>query len=112
VLDSDTGKVVATPAAGEDPDGLAFEAKTGRIFTSNPDGTMTIIQQDSPDKYSVKQTVKTELGCKTIALDEKTGRLATAAPKFGPAPAPVKGGNRPRPPILPDSFQVLIIGTN
>jgi DNA-binding beta-propeller fold protein YncE len=112
VLDSDNGKVVAIPASGEDPDGLAFDPKTGRIFTSNPDGTITVIQQESPDKYSPLQTVKTEPGCKTIAFDEKTGRVATAAPKFGPAPAPVKGGSRPRPPILPDSFQVLLVGTH
>src|SRR5204863_6190593 len=59
VLDSDTGKVVATPASGEDPDGLVFDPKTGRIFTSNPDGTISIIQENSPDKYSLLQTVKT-----------------------------------------------------
>ncbi len=112
VLDSDSGKVVATPTCGEDPDGLAFDPKTGRIFTSNPDGTLTIIQQDSPDKYSPLQTVKTEPGCRTIAFDEKTGRVATAAPRFGPTPAPVKGGPRPRPPVLPDSFQVVLVGTN
>ena len=110
VLDSDTGKVVATPASGEDPDGLVFDPKTGRIFTSNPDGTMTIIQQNSPDSYTTVQTVKTEIGCKTIALDEKTGRVVTCAPAFGPKPAPVKGGPRPRAPILAGTFQVVVVG--
>jgi YVTN family beta-propeller protein len=111
VLNSDTGKVVATPACGEDPDGLVFDPKTNRIFTSNPDGTMTVIQEDSPDKYTLRETAKTEVGCRTLALDEKTGHLVTAAPKYGPAPAPVKGGGRPRPVVLPDSFQVFIVGT-
>lgn len=110
VLNSDTGKVVATVASGEDPDGLVFDPKTGRIFTSNPDGTITVIQQNSPDSYTTVQTVKTELGCKTIALDEKTGRLVTCAPAFGPKPAPVKGGPRPRAPILAGTFQVVVVG--
>jgi len=110
VLNSDTGKVVATVASGEDPDGLVFDPKTGRIFTSNPDGTITVIQQNSPDSYTTVQTVKTELGCKTIALDEKTGRVVTCAPAFGPKPAPVKGGPRPRAPILAGTFQVVVVG--
>jgi YVTN family beta-propeller protein len=110
VLDSDTGKVIATPTIGDDPDGLAFEAKTGRIFTSNVDGTITIIQQESPDKYSVLQNVKTSPGCKTIALDEKTGRVLTCAPQFGPRPAAVKGGPRPKAPTLPGTFEAIVVG--
>lgn len=110
VLDGDTGKVVATPASGEDPDGLAFDPKNGVIFTSNPDGTMSVIKQDSPDKYSTLPAVKTAQGCKTIGFDEKTGRVVTCAPKFGPKPAPVKGGAAPRAPILAGTFEVLVVG--
>lgn len=110
VLDSDSGKVIATPASGEDPDGLTFEPATGRIFVSNVDGTLTIIQEDAPDKYTVIQTVDTKRGCRTISLDEKTGRVFTAAPNFGPAPAPVKGGPRPKAPVLPGTFEVLGVG--
>lgn len=110
VLDSDTGKVVATPASGEDPDGLVFDPSTGRIFTSNPDGTMTIIQQTSADVYASLQTVTTSPGCKTIAFDAKTGRVVTCAPKFGPKPAQVKGGPKPKAPALPDSFEVVVVG--
>jgi YVTN family beta-propeller protein len=110
VLDSDTGKVIATPTIGDDPDGLVFEPKTGRIFTSNVEGTITVIQQESPDKYSVLQNVKTSPGCKTIALDEKTGRVLTCAPQFGPKPAPVKGGPKARAPMLPGTFEVFVVG--
>lgn len=110
VLDSDSGKVVATPAGGEDPDGLVFDAKTGRVFSSNVDGTLTIIQEDSPDKYTVLQTVKTSPGCRTITLDEKTGRVIMCAPQFGPKPAPVKGGPKPRAPILPNTFEAIVVG--
>jgi len=109
VLDSDTGKVVATPASGEDPDGLAFDPKSGHIFTSNPDGTLTIIHQDTPDKYTTVQTLPTSVGAKTVTLDEKTGRVLTCAPKFGPKPAPVKGGAKPKAPILAGTFEAIVI---
>jgi YVTN family beta-propeller protein len=110
VLDSDTGKVVATPAIGEDPDGLTFEPATHRIFISNNDATLTILQEDSADKYSLVQTVKTQTGCRTIALDTKTGRVMSCAPQYGPKPAPVAGGPRPRAPIIPGTFEALVIG--
>ena len=74
------------------------------------DGTLTIIQEDSPDSYSVCQTVTTQRGCRTITLDEKTGRVVTCAPKFGPVPAAVKGGPRPRAPVLPGTFEAIVIG--
>jgi DNA-binding beta-propeller fold protein YncE len=110
VFDCDTGKIVATPVIGTDPDGLTFEPATGRIFSSNNDGTLTVIQEDSPDKYTVLQNVKTQVGCRTIALDEKTGRVLTCAPLYGPKPAPVAGGPRPRAPIIPGSFEVIVVG--
>jgi YVTN family beta-propeller protein len=110
VLDSDTGKVIATPTIGDDPDGLTFEPATGRVFVSNVDGTLTIIQEDSPDKFSVLQNVATQRGCRTIALDEKTGRVVMCAPKFGPTPVAVKGGPRPKAPTLPGSFEAIVVG--
>ena len=110
VLDSDTGKVIATPASGEDPDGLVFDPSTSRIFSSNPDGTMSIIQEESADKFTPLPTVTTAPGCKTIALDAKTGRVVTCAPKFGPKPAQVKGGPKPKAPVLPDTFEVVVVG--
>ncbi|MDB6170050.1 MAG: hypothetical protein JWM88_2914 [Verrucomicrobia bacterium] len=110
VLDSDTGKVVATVPTGEDPDGLTFDPKTKRIFTSNFDGTMTVIQQNTPDKYTVLQNVATGLGYKTIGLDEKTGHVLTCGAKMGPKPARVKGGPAPKAPIIPGTFEVLVVG--
>lgn len=110
VLDSDTGKVVATPAIGEDPDGAAFDPQGKIIATSNYDGTMSLLHQDSPDKYSVRQTLPTMAGAKTIGFDAKTGRFVTSAAKLGPKPAQVKGGPKPRAPILAGTFEVLVIG--
>ncbi|MDI1320184.1 MAG: YncE family protein [bacterium] len=107
VLDSDTGKVIATPASGEDPDGLAFDPATGRIFTTNPDGTLSIIQQESADKYSPLPTVSTAPGARTVAFDPKTGRVFTSTAQRGPKPATGNG----RAPILPDTFEVIVVGT-
>ena len=110
VFNSDTGKVVATPAIGEDPDGLAFDPKTGTLVSPNPDGTMSILHQDSPDKYSAVQTVTTVIGAKTIGFDEKTGRFFSCAPKFGAKPPQVKGGGKPKAPILAGTFEVIAVG--
>lgn len=110
VLDSDTGKVVATPAAGEDPDGLVFDVKTSRIYSSNPDGTLSVIQQNSADSYSPQPAVATTTGARTVTSDDRTGRVFVSAPKFGPKPAQVKGGPKPRAPILAGTFEVLVIG--
>jgi YVTN family beta-propeller protein len=110
VLDSDTGKVVARVSIGEDPDGLAFDHKDGLIYVSSSDSTLTVVHADSADKYSVVATVHTQPGARTVALDEKTGHVVLCAPKYGPKPAPVAGGPRQRPPILPDTFEVIVVG--
>jgi YVTN family beta-propeller protein len=110
ILDSDTGKLISTVTIGDDPDGLTFDPKNHRIFTSNVDGTITIIQQESADKYSVLQNVKTAPGCKTITFDAKTGYVVTCAPQYGPKPARVPGGPAPRAPIIADTFEAIVVG--
>ena len=110
VLNSDSGKFVASAVIGDDPDGLTFDPKNHRIFTSNVDGTLTVIQQDSADKYSVLQNVKTPPGCKTITFDAKTGNVVTCAPQYGPKPARVAGGPAPKAPIIPGSFEAVVVG--
>ncbi|MEO6873576.1 MAG: YncE family protein [Opitutaceae bacterium] len=109
VFDSDTGRVVATPDVGEDADGVLYDASTGRIFTSNADETMTVVHEDSPDKYSVLQTVKTGVGAKQIALDEKTGRIFLPTGQFGPKPAPTSKVPHPLASVVPGSFEILVI---
>jgi YVTN family beta-propeller protein len=98
VLDSDTGKVVATPTTGEDADGAAFDPSRGLIFVSNADKTLTVLHQDSPDQYSLVQQVATSDGAKQIGLDAKTGRLFLPTGKFGPKPAPTDKVPNPRLP--------------
>jgi YVTN family beta-propeller protein len=75
VLDADTGKVVTTIPIGDHVDATAFDPATSLIFNSNGEGTITVIHQDSPDKYSLVETVKTAPRAKTMALDPKTHRL-------------------------------------
>ena len=109
VLDSDTGAVVATPAIGEDADGVVFDPATGRIFTSNADQTMTVLHEDSPNVYAVLQTVPTGIGAKQIALDPKSGRVFLPTGKFGPKPAPTAKVPHPFAPVVPGSFEILVI---
>lgn len=102
VFDSDTGRVVATPAIGEDADGVVFDPATGRIFTSNADRTMTILHEDAPDRYSLVQTVATGSGARQIALDAQTGRIFLPAGKF-------VAGTQRLPPVVPDTFEILVL---
>jgi DNA-binding beta-propeller fold protein YncE len=107
VLDSDTGSLVATLPIGEDPDGAVFEPATGRAFASSRGGTLTVVQEESPNKFSVLQTVATQLGARTLTLDEKAGRIFLPTAEFGPLPT---DGSSHHPPIIPGTFKVLVVG--
>jgi DNA-binding beta-propeller fold protein YncE len=110
VVDSDTGAIVATPEIGSDPDGDAFDPSSGLIFTSNMVGTLSVLHEDSPDAYSVVQTVPTAFGARTIALDAKTGRVFLSTGKFMQTPAPTADNPRPRRQGEPGTFEVLVVG--
>ena len=83
VVDADTGKVITTLPIGDHVDATAFDAETRMIFNSNGEGTVTVIHQDSPDKYSVVETVKTVPRAKTMALDPKSHRLFLSTAENG-----------------------------
>ena len=110
VVDADSGKVVTSVPIGQRVDAGAFDPQTGTVFFSNGDGTVTVIHQDSPDKYTVVENVKTQTGAKTMALDAKTHQLYIPAAMYGPAPAPTPQQPRPRPGIIPGSFTILVLG--
>ncbi len=105
VLDADSGRVVATPAIGKEPDGAVFDPKTDRIFTSNKEGTLSVLKEVSPDRYETLQTLTTRPGARTLAMDENTGRIFMPTARFGPAAA--GGGSAP---ILPQTFTLLVAG--
>ncbi len=110
VSDPDAGKVIATVPIGGGSDGAAFDPGTGLAFSSNGgDGTVTAVKE-SGGKYSVADTIKTQRGARTMAVDPKTHKLYLPAAEYGPAPAATTQQPRPRPAILPDSFTILVVG--
>jgi YVTN family beta-propeller protein len=112
VTDSNSGKQVALVPIGEHPDAAAYDAKRGLIYSSNGEGNLSVVRQDSADHYSVIATVPTQLGARTMALDGKSGKVYLVTAEFGPAPPPTEATPHPRPTMKPDSFLVLVVGSN
>lgn len=110
VVDADSGKVIATPPIGSGVDANGFDAETGMAFASCGEGVLTVVHEDAADKFSVAETVPTERGARTMALDPTTHQIFLVTAKFGPPPAATAEQPRPRPAILPDSFEVLVVG--
>ncbi|HXM68024.1 MAG TPA: hypothetical protein VN911_14920 [Candidatus Acidoferrum sp.] len=110
VVDADTGKVLATPPIGEGVDATAFDDGTGLAFAScGGDGVLTVVREDSPEKFSVAENIPTQAGARTLALDSKTHKVFVVTAKFGPPPAATADNPHPRRSILPDSFVVLVL---
>lgn len=109
VVDADSGKVLATPAIGDGVDATRFDEGTGLAFASCGEGVLTIIKEESPDKFAVAETVPTQKGARTMALDRKTHTVYTVTADFGPPPAPTADNPHPRRSIVPDTFVVLVV---
>jgi DNA-binding beta-propeller fold protein YncE len=105
-----THRVVALVPIGQGADGAAFDPSAAMAFSSNGDGTMTVVRQDAPDRYSVVQTLATQRGARTIALDPATHRVYTVTAELGAAPAATADNPRPRRPVVPGTFALLTIG--
>jgi len=110
VTDAVSGKQVALVPIGEHPDAAGYDEKRGIVFSSNGEGTLSVVRQDSADRYSVVQTVPTQRGARTMALDEATGKVYLVTADFGPAPAATAEQPRPRPALIADSFVLLVVG--
>ena len=110
MLDSTTGKVVDKVPIGDGVDATKFDIALQLAFSSCGDGTVTIAHEESPDKLTVVQTLKTEPRAKTMALDPKTHRIYLASAKFEAATEQPAPGKRSRPKMVPDSFKVLVYG--
>lgn len=110
VLDLKSGKVVATLPIGEGVDGNGFDPGTGLAFSANGEGTLTVAQQTSLGKFAVIQTIPTQRGARTMAIDLATHRIYLPTAQFGPPPlAPTPENPRGRPPILKDTFVILVV---
>ncbi len=109
VSDADAGKVIATLPIGGGVDGAAFDPAKGLAFSSNGAGSVTVVREETPQKFSVLTDVPTQRGARTIALDPGTHRLYLPTASFGPPPSPSPANPRGRPPMVPDSFVVLVL---
>ena len=105
ISDYQAGKVISTVPIGTGVDGAGYDAASGDAFASNADGTLTVIHQDSPDKYHVAQTIATPQASRNMGLDPTNHRVYVVSAKFGEAPA----GGRGRAPVLPGSFALMVI---
>src|SRR5690349_7895877 len=91
-------------AIGKGMDAAGYDPASGNAFASNADATLTVIHQESPDTYRVMQTVATAQRSRNMGLDPSNHRIYVPAAKFGQSP-----GGKGRRPVLPGSFEVLVI---
>ena len=110
VMDSDNGHVIQSFPISGGVDAAVYEAETGLLFASTREGMIHIFHEDSPDKFSEVETVKTEFGAKTMGLDSKTHHLFVDTADFSPAPAPTADQPHPRRTAIPGTFRVLVYG--
>ena len=104
------GAVVAMVPIGNGVDAAAYDADRKLVFASNGgDGTVTVVQQETADRYRVAATVPTQRGSRTMALDPVSHRLYLASAEYGPTPTVPAGGRPARPPMVPGSFALLVV---
>jgi len=108
VVDADTGRILATPRIGDGVDATAFDEETGLAFASCGEGVLTVVREESPEKFSVAEAVPTQPGARTLALDSKTHAVYVVTAKFGPPP-PATPENLHAHNILPDTFVVVVV---
>lgn len=110
VLDSEKGTVVAQVPIGKRVDGVVFDPELKMAISSNGEGTMTVVKEVSPTEFKVVETVKTEVGARTIALDAKTHHVFLSTAQYGETPAATAENPNPRPKVVPGTFMVLEYG--
>jgi YVTN family beta-propeller protein len=109
VTDATTGAHIATVKIGEGPDAAAYEPVRGLVFSSNGEGTLTVVRQESADRYRVAETLPTQRGARTMARDPASGRVYLVTSDFDPAPAPTAETPHPRPIPRAGTFTVLVV---
>ena len=109
VSDPASGKVLATPAIGSGPDGVAFD--DGYAFSANgQDGTITMVGESSPGKFEPVATIQTQRFARTIAADQKAHKLYLPAAESGPPAVGKDGKQGKNPSQVPDSFEIIVVG--
>ena len=109
VMDEKTGKLVTTIPAGEGIDASGFDASTQLGFASAGAGNVTVVHENADGTFTTVGTVATQARARTMTVDEKTHKIYLSTAEFGPAPAPTAEVPRPRAPMIPGSFVVLVL---
>jgi DNA-binding beta-propeller fold protein YncE len=107
IIDAESGKVITTLPIGERVDGAAFDPALKRAYSSNGDGTLTVVQEENANNFKVLENVSTQKGARTISVDKKTHRVYLPTAEFGETPEKTKDNPHPRPSVKPNSFVVL-----
>lgn len=111
IMNAEDGKIITSLPIGNGVDAAEFNPATMEAFSSQRDGTLTVIKESSPTEFAVEQTVQTKTGAKTSTLDSKTNQIYLIAAETAPAPAgDAQGGRRGRGQMVPDSFTILVVG--
>jgi YVTN family beta-propeller protein len=112
ISDAKAGKLITTVPIGAGVDANAFDPGTNLAFSSNGgDGTLTVVHEDNPTTFTVVQTAQTMPSARTMTLDQATHKVYLVGAKFGPPPTDSTADNpRRRPPMIPDSFTLLVLG--
>jgi len=109
VLDSASGKRVAELPIGDGPDAVAYDPASGLIYSSNEDGTLTVVREETLDRFVVIANVATQSGARTLALDSAGRRIFLAAADFTPPPPATPEHPHPHPGVVPGSFRILVV---
>lgn len=112
VLNSKTGEIISQLPIGERVDGVVFDPELKMAFTSNGEGTITVIKEVSADEFKVWETINTEPGARTIALDPRTHHVFVSTAQYGETPPATTENPNPRPKVVPGTFMVLEYGMN
>ncbi len=107
VIDASSGKILATPAIGDGPDAAGWSAQHNLAFASSGDGVLSVVDGTT---YKTIQSLPTKKAARTMAYDPSTDRIYLVTAEFGPRPAATAENPRPRPPMIPGSFEVIVVG--
>jgi len=111
IVDYQTGKIITTLKIGEGVDGVSFDPGLNRAYSSNGEGTMTVVQEKDADTFTVLENVPTQKGARTITVNSKTHKLYLPTAQYNEAPAATAQNARPRASVKPGTFTILEIGT-
>jgi YVTN family beta-propeller protein len=109
IVDADTGRLITTVTVGAGTDATAYDSRTNLAFSSNGDGTLTVVGEDEQGHFAVADNISTKAGARTLALDSARQRIYLVTASFGPRPAATAEQPRPRPPMLPGTFTLLVV---